>query len=337
MKNTKKAFLIGLVLISFLASFFARDKKTVVVGSANGGGSRLFIGLIAVAKENKFIDEEFAKLGYKTDYQTFENGVSVNEAFVANEVDFAFIGDVPGITGLSNNVGSVWIGSDLGISTLGIAVHPDSTATKASDFIGKTVAVNIGTNAHLLYGKFFEDGKVSTDQINTVNLTLANAALAVATKKADVAIGDVTALYPLQKTGEIKLILTTLEKPEWASQLFLLGNKKTLKKNPDLGVAFLKAIIRARVEIANNPEKYYGVLSANALADAPELAAKLYNPDGKLSPLNPEITESNIQRAQGVIDYFYSIGRLSNKKDVSAFINTSYYEKAVKQLGVGPF
>ena len=338
MKKINKILVATMALLAIESgSLFAKAKKTIIVGSANGGGSRLFQGLIAVAKETGLIDEEFSKLGYKTEYQTFENGVAVNEAFLANEVDFAYIGDVPGITGLSNNVGSVWIGSDLGISTLGVAVHPTSTATKASDFIGKTVAVNIGTNAHLLYGKYFDAAGISTDKFNTVNLTLANAALAVATGNADVAIGDVTVLLPLEKKGELKLIFTTLEKPEWASQLLLLGNKKLLKKNPELGVAFLKAIIRARLEIEKNPDAYYGIISANALANDLDIAKKLFNPDGKLSALNPEITASSISRAQSLDDYFYSIGRLGAKKDVKTFIDTSYYEKAAKELGVGKF
>ena len=338
MKNIKKIVFITTILVAIgTGNLFARSKKTIVVGSANGGGSRLFQGLIAVAKEAGLIDDEFKKLGYKTEYQTFENGIAVNEAFLANEVDFAYIGDVPGITGLSNNVGSVWIGSDLGISTLGIAVHPSSSARKAEDFIGKNIAVNIGTNAHLLYGKYFEAAGIKPSQFNTANHTLANAALAVVTGNADAAIGDVTVLIPLEKKGDLKIIFTTLEKPEWASQLLLLGNKKLLKKNPELGVAFLKAIIRARLLIEKNPDTYYGIISANALANDLETAKKLFNSDGKFEALNPEITESSISRAQSLDDYFYSIGRLNAKKDVKTFIDTSYYEKAAKELGIGKF
>lgn len=334
----KKTFivLLGLIILGS-ANLTAKAKKTVLIGSANGGGSRLFSGLLAVAKEYKFLDEEFEKLGYKTEYVSFQNGVAVNEAFLANEVDFAFIGDVPGFTGLTNNIGTIWIAENRQISTVGIAVPKDSKASKPSDFIGKTVAVNIGTNAHFLYGKYFDEAGISPSQFNTVNLTIANGALAVTTHDADVTIGDATVLYPLEKKGDLKIILTTLDRPEWASQTLLLGRKKLLKKNPELGVAFAKAIIRARLLIENTPEKYYNILSANAVGDDLELGNKMFNPDGTLSFLNPEIIESSISRAQALVDYLYSIDRLKEKKDVNTFVDNSYYERALKQLGVKKF
>ncbi|MBQ7538202.1 MAG: ABC transporter substrate-binding protein [Treponema sp.] len=327
-------------IIAVLSVFFAlaaaeaKSKKVVRIGSANGGGSREFQGILAVGKELKLFEDEFGKLGYDVEYITLENGVAVNEAILSSELEFAFIGDVPGFVGLSNNIGSVWIGEDLGFSTLGIAVPKDFNLTGAKDLIGKTVSVNIGTNAHLLYAKYFEDGGVSADQFTTANLTLANGTASLVGGKVDAVFGDITAFYPLAKKGEIKLAFTTLERPEWHSQLLLLGHKKFLKKNPNIGVAFFRAVIRARQEALKAPEKFYGQISASALKDYPEFAAKLYNSDGKLTPLISKITLDQIERAQGLVDYFQSIKRINGKHDVKKFIDTSFYEKAAKELGI---
>ena len=322
------------VMFTVVFAAQAKSKKVIRIGSANGGGSREFQGVLAVGKELKLFEEEFAKIGYDVEYITLENGVAINEAILSNQLEFAFIGDVPGFVGLSNNIGSVWIGEDLGFSTLGIAVPNGFKLTSAKDLIGKTVAVNIGTNAHLLYAKYFEDSGVTADQFTTVNLTLANGAASLVSGKVDAVFGDITALYPLAQRGEIQLAFTTLEQPEWHSQLLLLGHKKFLKKNPTVGVAFFKAVIRARQEALKAPEKYYSAISATALKDYPELAKKLYNSDGQLTTLKSKITEDQIRRAQSLVDYFQSIERINGKHNVKNFIDTSFYDKAASELGI---
>ena len=337
MKNSSKilAFTAALALFAVQAAS-AKPKKVIHIGSASGGSTRSFQGGIAVAKELGFFEEEFAKFGYTVEYLTFENGVAVNEAIFANELEFAYIGDVPALTGYANNIGSVWIGEDLVSNTLGAVVKKGSSKKSPSDFIGKTVAVNIGTNAHFLYAKYFEEAGISDTQFSTANLSLANAAQAVITGNADIAFGSIFTLYKLAQGGELDIIFTTKEKPEWDSQFLLLGNKKFLKKNPQLGVAFSKAIIRARFEAKKNPEKFYGVVSGGTLGPYPDYAKEQFNKDGTFSTLHPVVTEEEIKRAQNVYDYFKSIGRIYTEKDVHGFVDNTYILKAYQELGLTP-
>ena len=334
----KKQFTLFISVLAFLFAIsgnaWAKSKKTVRIGNVNGSGSFNYSGNISIAKELGYLEEEFEKIGYAVEYYAFENGVYANEAFVAGDIDFAFIGDVPGITGLVNGIGTTWIGIDEVVTPIGIAVKKGSPIRKPQDFIGKTVSVAIGTNNYLLYANYFRDAGIAENQFETANLNSANGRAAVISGKVDAAIGNIIDLVPLEQSGQIDIIFTTAERPEWHSQLLLVGRTKFLKSNPKTGVALFKALIRARQTAIKNPKKFYGAISANQLKDYPDQAEKYLNPDKEFKNYIAKITQNNITRAQNLQEFFVSIGRFQKKIDVSSFIDTSYYEKASKELGI---
>lgn len=334
MKKNLALFISFFAFFLSLGTSWAESKKTVRIGNVNGAGSFSYSGIISVAKELGYLEEEFAKIGYKVEYYAFENGVYANEAFVSGSIDFAFIGDVPAITGLVNKIGTVWIGVDESVTPIGIAVKKGSPIRAPKDFIGKTVSVAIGTNNHLLYANYFRDAGIAENQFETANLNSSNGRTAVVSGKVDAAIGNIIDLIPLEQSGQIDIIFSTAERPEWHSQLLLVGRNKFLKSNQAAGVALFKALIRARQTAIKNPKAYYGAISASQLADYPEEAEKYLNPDGQLTHYISKITESNISRAQKLQEFFTSIGRFKEKIDVNSFVEKKYYETAAKELGI---
>ncbi len=305
----------------------AGSNKILRIGSSAGEG-KPFYGLTNVALENKFIDEELEKIGWKVEYNTFQNGVAVNEALLSGDIDISIIGDVPAVTGFRNNIGDVWIASNVPSQPLAIVSSKKSGITRPEEIVGKTVSLNLGTNAQQLFENFIEEYHISKDSVNIVNMTIHNGSIAVITGDVDVVFGNATNLLPIVERGEANLIYNTAEKADWSAQSLVVANKKFLEKNHEAGVAYLKALIRADKEFKNHPDENYDIYSGRLITEYPVLGAKLYNPQ----EFSPEIKTPLINKIQDLYNLLKSVGRVEGDFDVRGSVDNSFYVQAAKEI-----
>lgn len=339
-KNMKIKLAASIFILLTGGAVFAKAKAktnkkaltSIRIGNAGGVNAEIG-GPVGVAKKLGFFEEEFAKIGInKVEYAGFDGGPVVNEAFVAGELDFAAIGDVPGLTGLVNKVGSVWIGEGDSSSPVVVAVKKGSSIKKAEDLKGKTVAVAFGTAYHNQYYKYFIENKISFDDFETVNLLPSNATPALLSGSIDAQVVGFIYVYQLYQKGEIDIIFNTAkDKPEWSQQNWFIGNRKLLKEHPEAGVAFFKALLRARKAVVETEGHYYELLTP-ALKAYPEYAAQVYNYDGNFSGFNLEITDKNIAQTKSLYDFLKQQERVNGPWNEKTFVDTSYYFQALKEL-----
>ena len=328
MKKIRLIAVLGMFFALASASVFAKTKQKVIrIGSANGEG-RPYSGITGVAVAHGFFDEEFEKIGWKVDYVTFANGVVVNEAFLANEIDVAAIGDVPAVTGFRNKIGVVWVASNVPVQPLSFATKNGSGIKKPEDLIGKTIGLSLGTNGQFLFENYVREYNLPKDELKVVNITAANSRAAVVTGNIDLAVGASCDLLPLTLRGEAEDFYNTTKRPDWSAQSMITARKKFLKENPEAANAFLRALIRANAEVRFHPEENYSAISGKTFPNDSPLAPLLYDP----SEYTVEVTPALTKKFQNLHDILRDVGRVKGNYDVSKDVDNSYYKKAFKQL-----
>lgn len=340
-KLIKFIALLGLVIIViavaviYSISTSARSKTSrpvVRFGSSAGESGNLF-GISAAAWELGYIQEELDAIGYDVDKLGFANGVAVNEAFVADQIDVSTLGDVPAAVGFSNNIGTEWLGVGLSTYNNTIVVKADSGIETVKDLEGKSVAFSVGTTTQYLWESVVKEFGLNADNIKSVNLGGSNAINAFIAGEVDAVVLSETQAQVEVADGVGEIILSTADYTQWAPSDTFVGRKEYLEKNPEVAVAILKAFIRAREEVIKNPDKYYVTISSLQLQDHPELGEAIYNVDnGKFSNFDAMIYKDNIVREQALADFLHSVGKITNKVNISEYVDTSYYEKALKEL-----
>lgn len=341
-QKNKKFLVVGLVavIIILAAAGFAsytmknksQERQVVRFGSGGASGQAgVFQGIAAVAKELGYLDEELDKVGFDVEFYMFSNGGAVNEAIATGEIDLASMGDVPTAVAMSNDIGTTWIG--VGVSPLNYTVitSPKSDIEVLEDLEGKKIAYNIGTASQKLYEVVVNEFSLDESKIEGVNLTETDGINALLTGDVDAVIAPEKNAVVMEHNGEAKIVFSTAEYPEWASQNLLIGRTEFLEEHPEVAVALHKACIRAREAMIEDPQVGYVALSAHELEETPELGDKIYNKDnGQFLNIVSGITEESIQREQDLVDFLYSIGKITTQVNVKDYVDNSYYEEAVK-------
>lgn len=334
--NRKKLLLSALFVLFAMTTVISgcgkNEKKIIHFGSSNGESGN-FLGIVAVAKELGYIDEELEELGFEVEYSGFANGVAVNEAIVADEIELSTLGDVPTAVGIANEVGFTWIG--VGMSTYNnvIVVPTDSNIQSVKELEGKRVAYGVGTTYQYLYESVIQEFGIDGDSIEVLNLMNSDAINTMLAGDADAVVVGENWGTALEAEGTGRILLNTEDYPQWAPQDMIVGRTDFLEENPEVAVALHKALIRARETFKEDPEKYYVTLSGKSIENHPEIGDAIYNKDnGEFAYLIAEITDSNREREQKLADFLYGIERVTTKADISGSLDNSYYEKAKKEL-----
>ena len=336
--NRKKVIVIALTVFALFAMTMTMigcgkaEKKIIHFGSSAGEDGNFF-GIVAVAKELGYIDEELGELGFEVEYAGFANGVAVNEGIAAGEVELSTLGDVPTAVGISNDIGLTWIGVGFSSYNNTIVVSADSDIQTPEELEGKKIALGVGTSGQYLWESVVKEFEIDTSKVEVLNLNNSERINALNTGNAEAAVVDENFAGVLEAEGSARILVNTVDYPQWAPQDMIVGRTEFLKENPEVGVALHKALIRAREEFIKDPEKYYVTLSGKKLEEYPELGEKIYNKDnGQFANLISEIADSNLEREQELADFLYSIERITTETDISGSLDNSYYEKAKKEL-----
>lgn len=126
-------------------------------------------------------------------------------------------------------------------------------------------------------------------------------------------------------------ILDTGAGIENAHSTYLTAVKTSyLKENPDAAVAINKALIDAYDSVLKDANVLY-TSSAGTNLPAEEWE-KVYAYDTSFSYLTPEITDSEREYFENFNQWLVDHKLLKEKLDLDSFVDTSYYEKAVKSL-----
>jgi len=146
-----------LILLSLLAcghASYAESLKTIRIGSPDltAGQKHAGGGVVDVLYNKKLLEQELAKNNVKVEWHFFKGaGPAINEALANNQLDFAFLGDLPPIIGKANGLDTqLLVPTARGITNY-LAVRSDLSIKNFAELKGKRVGLLRGTADELSF------------------------------------------------------------------------------------------------------------------------------------------------------------------------------------------
>ena len=184
--------LAGLVsATSFTPAYAADAPKAIRIGVATaGGGDPITWGGSpgSIVRENQWLESAFGD----TEVQWFffkGAGPAVNEALSNKQIDFAYLGDLPTIIGVSNGLNTKILLASGQRTNLYLATPKDSEIFTIADLKDRKVAIFKGTNGHLVANNLLLDSGIKETDLRSINLDTGSAQAALVSGSIDAAFG----------------------------------------------------------------------------------------------------------------------------------------------------
>lgn len=271
---SKKIIVMLLIIAVVSVSIFAEGQSEVtqldrinVVYHPTIGGSTA----IAVAEELGYFAEE----GLDVHLQMYTSGPPEIAAMVAGQVDVGFIGSGAAWLAFSGDVDIVSL--DNIALTEEIVTRKNSGITSISDLKGKTIAVQEGAAGFTLLLVALEEAGLSVNDVKVLNIANDNIPSTFNEKSIDAWAGWKPAMTSLSTAlGENSLLLANnATYPEKAFPSTWVANKDFVKNKGDVLLRFLRALDKAQIYRAENPNLACGYASTYAQQATNELTAQL--------------------------------------------------------------
>lgn len=303
------------------------EVKTIRLGFP--GNKNTLTGVAGIAQENKYFDEELAKIGYKIEYVPFAAaGPAVNEALATKKIDFAIYADFPGLVLKSKKVGISLLGITDNHTNSTLLVKQDSPIKAVKDLKGKKVAFTKGTFMQKNFLELLAQNGLTEKDVQVINVVTTDAASALLSGNIDALVYVDSIIIPLLVDKSAREIDSTRRHPEIRAQSVFVGVDSFVEQNPEAPVAILKALLRARDFVKSNPEESLKIWTKTGLSEAG--LKILYGTDTSLYsnyfPL--EITQDSINKLTGTKNFLLKQKLIKSDYSIEEFANKTFYEKA---------
>ncbi|MEB3339153.1 MAG: ABC transporter substrate-binding protein [Leptolyngbyaceae bacterium] len=312
-----------------------------VINTATGG---------SVIREEKLLEKYLPKTGkyadveYNIEWSSYTSGPPINNKMLANQIDIGMMGDFPATINMTtfqekgNGVKTLYIAT-LGYSPNGagnaIMVPKTSSVKTLTDLKGKEVSVPFGSAAHGMLLKALRDVGIDPEK----DVTLVSQSPEVGGSNLKTAQIDAHAnfvpfgeLFPYR--GFAKKIFDGAQTgvPTFHG---VLVRSDFAKENPEIVVAYLKALLEANKIFREQPEVFSSKVEKWTGVDR-EVVYMFLGPSG-LQTLNPTIRQVNFDALKNSVVTLQQLGRLPktvNPEDVTKWSDESYLRQAMQEMGL---
>jgi aliphatic sulfonates family ABC transporter substrate-binding protein len=285
----KTLLLALLVSLMPAVAALAQDKKPIRIGFQSGE-----INVLLMYALNAGV---FEKNGLDVKTSTFPAGPAMLPALASNEVDLAWMGEFPVVTGYSNGLPiTVLFMERLDLTNVRLVANPAAGIAKVADLKGKKIGVAIGSTSHYHTLQALSQNGLKAEDVTMVNLTPANMPPAYVAGQIDAAFVWEPNVGAMERAGA-KAIATTkslnmITGGAWVTR------KAFLAESDDTVQRFLKAWDEAQKAYKADP---VGVrqYEAKRVDQAPEVFAKLIEGQTATHPTFEETLTADFIGAPG--------------------------------------
>jgi aliphatic sulfonates family ABC transporter substrate-binding protein len=193
------------------------------------------------------------KQGLEVKMTPFPAGPAMLPALAAGEIDIAWMGEFPAVTGFSNGMPiEILMMERLDFTNVRLVVAPNSGITQVQGLKGKRVAVSVGSTSHNHLLRALTQAGLKQEDVTLVNLTPANMPPAFAAGQVDAALTWEPNVGLMEKAGG-KAIATTRSLGMITGGIWVARQAFT-RENPETVQAFLRAWREAQAAYAANPQ-----------------------------------------------------------------------------------
>lgn len=361
-RSSSKDFVFSLLVIS-LAFTSACSNNTSANTSGGTSGKRVIRIAIgtqdqtintvtggAVIREEKLLEKYLPKTGkyqnveYKLEWSSYTSAPPITNKMLANQIDIGSMADFPATINLTtfqkkgNGVKTVLI-STLAYSPNGsgnAVVVPTSTPYRnLTDLKGKTISVPFGTSAHgMLLRALKQEGIDAQKEVTLVSQSPEVGGTSLRSRQIDahadfVPYGE---LFPFRGFARKIYDGAQTEAPTFHG---VTVRSDFAKENPEIVVAYLKAMLEANQRFREQPEALSTKLEKWTGVEK-EIFYMFLGPSG-IQKLDPRIGPDQITALKNSVITLKRIGKLDasvNPDDVANWTDDSYLKQALKESNV---
>jgi sulfonate transport system substrate-binding protein len=335
-------FLVSVVLVADVAR---ADKPTVIriavpgVGVGNrpqiGGSSVAILGLRGL------FEDEFKADGIRVQWTYLPGaGPAVNEMFANGLADFgAGLGDLPSIIGRAGGLHTKVLAAAGIRQHTYLSVPADSPIRTIEDLRGKQVALQKGTNIQLAAARILAAHGLTEHDLREVNMDNETAKSAIITHSVDAAWGGYDHIQLRdQGTGRIIYVARGEDNPGFLKHSTWIGSEDFIKKYPEITQRVVKVLVQAakwQSDQEANPAPLYSLWTKSGVPfnDFKEDLANI-SVKQLASPLVDDYIRAQYKRA---IEDSKRFGLIRNTFDFDSWVDTSFLQKALNDLGLQNF
>lgn len=281
-----------------------------------------FAASIFVAKEKGYLDEELKKLSVTATWTSFPAGPPMNEAFAAGQLDIGIAGDVPTILAKASGQKTlIFAKASSGEQTQALVVKPDSEIKSAADLKGKKVAYVKGSYGHHLLGLILEKAGLTFNDIESVNLPVADISNAVSQNQVDAGVVWEPGLTKGVKNNLVKVLIdgTGIK----SNNIYYIATEDFAQNNPAVIEAYITAINKASEYIKSNPKEAAEAIQADINLPVDELVNLFAKYD-----YSPIVDAKDITELKTVDAFCKAQGLSQSNVNIDEFVDTQYLKNS---------
>ncbi|AIQ48347.1 sulfonate ABC transporter substrate-binding protein [Paenibacillus sp. FSL R7-0273] len=294
---------------------------TVKIGIQGSGG------LFGKAREEKWFEQEFEKLGATVEWIEFQSGPPMTEAIASNKLDIASLGNMPIIAAQAANIPFKIISQALdGKNNVAVIVPAGSTAASLADLKGKKIAVTKGSNAYnFLYRGFNEAGLPDSDfEIIQLQPDETQSAFENGGVDAWATWDPYITLNTLTGKGKV---LTDGEQLGVLSPSFTIARTAFAEQHPELVTLYLKAVNKTLKWETDNEDEALERYAAERSIPV-EVVKGIFE---RSRIINIPVSEDIVAEMQTTADFQYKIENIRSEIEVKKITDNQYIEAALKE------
>ncbi len=273
-----------------------------------------------------FADETqlFDKFKLKVQLIPFPAGPAMLPALAASQVDVAWMGEFPIVTGYSNGMPIEIVMIDrINTTNVRLVASPSSGINSLQDLKGKKIAVSIGSTSHQHIARALKMAGLEQKDVTLVNLQPGNMPAAYAAGQIDAAFTWEPNISIIQNFGA-KVIATTKSLGD-ITGVQLAARSEFAKSNPELLQKFLAAWEFAMTAHTERPDEVRQYEAKRLKITVPEFSEMLR----RMSALYPVYKDQLTQEYLGAPGGELKSGIMVHLQDIGDFL---YAEKRINAL-----
>lgn len=349
-----KTFVSSLLVIVLLVGVFGTSAafsaekypKVIRIGSSGGAYGRPFIsGTLGLIHAKGLLEEEFKKEGIKFEWNFFKGqGPACNEAFANGNIDISENGSFPAVIGVAAGLKTkIILGSGPGRGNT-IMIPRDSKITTVEQLRGKKIGVIRGTNTEYSFLRTLELHGISENELTRLNLQATDTEAALATKDVDAGVvgtrirdtGVAKVLY--SGDSDIKYIAPKKAFPDkFGAVSGVYVTEKFANQYPDVVKRFVKVYLKTSRYVADEKNRNE-IFKLWSQAGTPLANIKETNRSESSYELSRILIDDfHKSQLQSLLDFAKKKGYVKRTFDIDKWVDTSYQEAALKELGLENF
>lgn len=305
--------------------------KEFRVGCGDSANNQLN-DLAQVAQNNGYLEEELNKVGYTLKVTGFQGqGPEINAAIMSDSLDAGNYAEFPSYTSKASGADTTIIAVTNPQFTYGILAKADDIKT-VKDLEGKKIVVQQGSALQYVWEQIVADAGIDADKVEVINSNVVDGLSLVQTGDADAVLSSSTSILNFANQGQGHVLEGIDPGKIYTTTLFNVSNK-ILKESPELGVAINKALIRSYEQIKDDPDILYSTLGERYGEGGADLVKETYTINGSLDYLDPQMGDAFKTYMDTTYNWMKEHSLLTQDFDVDAYVDASYYQKAIDELG----